>query len=379
MSNKAISFIFIVGLMLLFENSAVGVPQSSDGEKPTQTELVKRHDESLEDQQQKLIDALLKLNMRQKKMVLKLDKLSKEKEVLEFNQAENIKDIKKLSETLIQTRKTLSQRVKTISKFKGENLFKTMLMFRNLSQIEKNLKIMSIITANDLIVIEEYFNDRATLKEKLKISQSRLEELKKLEVTIEKNKLQSEKDYQSKVAFLEKIKKRKWIRDMANNKEVLQAKKIQDTGVFDFLNLKSIIAEKGKLPAPLKGIMTEKFGFFSEEELATVKNNGVFIDSSEDQAILSVFDGKLIDTGEIKGLGKYAIIDHGDNYYSLYGNIKNLLISIGNAVKKGEKIAVTGSKYLDKQSGLYFELRHYSKVLNPQLWIGGWNESQKFN
>ncbi|MCK6596816.1 MAG: peptidoglycan DD-metalloendopeptidase family protein [Bdellovibrionaceae bacterium] len=379
MSNKQNSFIFMVGVVLLFQNLCAAITKFSDEEDTSNSKFSKHNEDTLEDQQQKLIDALLRINIRQKKMVLKLDKLSKEKEVLEFNQAENIKEIKKLSETLIQTRKTLSQRVKTISKFKGENLFKTMLMFRNLSQIEKNLKIMSIITANDLIIIQEYFNDRTTLKEKLKISQSRLEELKKLEVAIEQNKIQSEKDYQSKVTFLEKIKKRKWIRDMANSKEVLLAKKVQDTGVFDFLNLKSIIAEKGKLPAPLRGIMTEKFGFFSEEELATIKNNGVFIDSSEDESIISIFDGKLIDAGEIKGLGKYAIIDHGDNYYSLYGNIKNLLISIGNAVKKGEKIAVTGSKYLDKQSGLYFELRHYSKVLNPQLWIGGWNESQRFN
>jgi septal ring factor EnvC (AmiA/AmiB activator) len=83
-----------------------------------------------------------------------------------------------------------------------------------------------------------------------------------------------------------------------------------------------------------------------------------------------------VQKSQINGLGEFLILDHGDNYYSVYGNLKDIQVNLGDTIKTGQVMAKADQKYLNKDSGLYFEIRHYSNVLNPEQWIGGWDEAK---
>lgn len=63
------------------------------------------------------------------------------------------------------------------------------------------------------------------------------------------------------------------------------------------------------------------------------------------------------------------IIDHGGGYMSLYGNGESLLKRPGDKVRAGDKIATTGNSGGSAETGLYFEIRHLGRPLNPASWV----------
>ena len=59
------------------------------------------------------------------------------------------------------------------------------------------------------------------------------------------------------------------------------------------------------------------------------------------------------------------IVDHGNNYMSLYGNAEALLKTKGDQVESGELIAEAGNSGARKESGIYFEIRHRGPAHRP--------------
>jgi septal ring factor EnvC (AmiA/AmiB activator) len=75
----------------------------------------------------------------------------------------------------------------------------------------------------------------------------------------------------------------------------------------------------------------------------------------------------------------HLIIAHGENYYSVYAHIEELFKTKGDEVEKDEVIATVGDTGSMAGSGLYFELRHHGKPMNPLEWLnlGGYRLSDK--
>ena len=63
------------------------------------------------------------------------------------------------------------------------------------------------------------------------------------------------------------------------------------------------------------------------------------------------------------------IINHGDNYYTLYAHIEELFKQQGDAVETGEVIATAGDSGSIKGISLHFEVRHHGKPVNPMQWL----------
>ncbi len=332
--------------------------------------------EELDKKQDRIVNALMKINIKTKKMTYEIDKLAKEKDLLEIGLEKNIQEIKEISAKMSETRKEFVNKVKLLNRFKGEDILKSVLMFPKLSQIEKNAKMMGLIAANDIISIQEYFEGKAKLKEKILFSKKKINDLNIIAKEIEQKKTNLESEYKSKTSFLEKIKKSTLfsLSRLEKFKRKNMDSNLNDSGVLDFLTSESLVEKKGKILSPIEGRIVETYGYQEKEANAYINNSGVFISAGENQFVRSIYQGHVIEEGFVNGLGNFIIIDHGDNYYSVYGNIKNLNIKKGDRLKTGQILASIDHQYIDNQLGLYFELRHYSKVLNPHNWIGGWNE-----
>ena len=63
------------------------------------------------------------------------------------------------------------------------------------------------------------------------------------------------------------------------------------------------------------------------------------------------------------------IINHGDNYYTLYAHAEELFTSKGDIVEMGEVVATVGDSGSMIGPNLHFEVRHHGKPLNPLKWI----------
>ena len=69
------------------------------------------------------------------------------------------------------------------------------------------------------------------------------------------------------------------------------------------------------------------------------------------------------------GYGRYVVLDHGDGYSTVYGHCSNLLVSQGQYVQKGQKIAEVGSTGNSTGPHLHFEVRYNGVKQNPMNFV----------
>jgi septal ring factor EnvC (AmiA/AmiB activator) len=125
-------------------------------------------------------------------------------------------------------------------------------------------------------------------------------------------------------------------------------------------------ALRGQLRLPVKGTIAGRFGSSRAEGGANWK--GVFIRATEGTEVKAVAAGAVVFSDWLRGFGNLLIIDHGDDFLSVYGNNESLLAAVGASVKSGESVATVGNSGGNPDSGLYFELRHRGQPFDPMRW-----------
>ncbi len=124
---------------------------------------------------------------------------------------------------------------------------------------------------------------------------------------------------------------------------------------------------RGELRVPVQGKLVGRFG---ESRAASGTSwKGVFIRSRQGEDVRAVADGVVVYSDWLRGFGNLLILDHGDNYLTVYGNNEALFKSTGERVLGGEVIAAVGDSGGNPESGLYFEIRHQGRAVDPLQWI----------
>lgn len=124
---------------------------------------------------------------------------------------------------------------------------------------------------------------------------------------------------------------------------------------------------KGKLALPVKGEIANRFA--SARPDSTVSWKGLFLRASASQSVKAIAAGRVVFADWLRGFGNLLIIDHGNGYMSLYGNNESLFKQVGDTLRGGDSIASVGNSGGNEESGLYFELRHEGKPLDPMKWV----------
>lgn len=193
----------------------------------------------------------------------------------------------------------------------------------------------------------------ATLSQEISHQQKKIDELK-----------QGEKRLSVLIKKLNKqIAKQKENSRQSVNRGIMRNDQLPDfsTRKTAFVNL------KGKLRLPVRGEIMNRFG--SSREGGGVKWQGLFIRSPEGSEVKAIADGQVIFADWLRGFGNLMILNHGNNYMSLYGNNEAIYKRVGNQVRSGDTIAAVGNSGGNPESGLYFELRHQGKPFNPITWV----------
>lgn len=124
---------------------------------------------------------------------------------------------------------------------------------------------------------------------------------------------------------------------------------------------------RGRLRFPVRGELVGRFGAQRAEGGTTWK--GIFIRAASGTEVRAVAAGEVVFSDWLRGYGNLLIIDHGSSYLSVYGNNDALLKEVGARVAGGESIANVGASGGAAESGLYFEIRHQGRPLNPMQWV----------
>lgn len=94
-------------------------------------------------------------------------------------------------------------------------------------------------------------------------------------------------------------------------------------------------------------------------------HKGIDIDGRAGDAVKATAAGKVVYAGSgIVGYGKLLIIKHNNVYLSAYGHNRKLLVSEGQLVKPGQRIAEKGSSATNSVK-LHFEIRREGNPVDP--------------
>jgi lipoprotein NlpD len=94
-------------------------------------------------------------------------------------------------------------------------------------------------------------------------------------------------------------------------------------------------------------------------------NKGIDIAGKAGQPVFAAAPGRVIFSGTgIRGLGKFVVIKHNNEYISVYGHNRVLLVKQDQSVAKGQKIAEMGDTDANKVQ-LHFEIRRFGNSVDP--------------
>lgn len=130
---------------------------------------------------------------------------------------------------------------------------------------------------------------------------------------------------------------------------------------------------KGQLAWPVRGHVERLFG---RRQLGQLRWNGVIIRAPEGRKVRAISHGRVAFADWLRGYGLLIIIDHGNGYMSLYGHNQSLYKETGDWVEPGDVIATVGDSGGQSKAGLYFEIRHDGRPVNPTRWCSAANSAE---
>ena len=127
---------------------------------------------------------------------------------------------------------------------------------------------------------------------------------------------------------------------------------------------------KNKFMWPVSsGFVSQKFGRQNHPVLKGIvqQNNGVNIQTQENEKVKTIFDGEVRRVAFIQGLGSTVIIKHGD-YLTVYAGLKEVFVRSGQKVTTNQEIGKVFSN-TEGVSELRFQIFKNTTALDPQGWL----------
>jgi len=126
-----------------------------------------------------------------------------------------------------------------------------------------------------------------------------------------------------------------------------------------------IISRPGLFIWPVRGKVIEEYGIYGG-----IKHDGINIKAPEGAPVKAAKEGTVAFAGVLDGYGNTIIIEHKENYATVYANNKTNIVKQGQTVTKGQKIAEVGESTEAKpRAYLHFQIRCDNKPRNPRFYL----------
>jgi septal ring factor EnvC (AmiA/AmiB activator) len=123
---------------------------------------------------------------------------------------------------------------------------------------------------------------------------------------------------------------------------------------------------KGKLDKPLDGSIIRSYRSL---RAGYSRWDGVVIGDDPGENVVASAYGRVAFADWLRGYGLLIVVDHGDEYMTLYGHNESILAEVGDWVQAGQVIATAGNSGNIDPSGVYFEIRKAADPTNPVPWF----------
>jgi septal ring factor EnvC (AmiA/AmiB activator) len=120
------------------------------------------------------------------------------------------------------------------------------------------------------------------------------------------------------------------------------------------------------LPSPVRGAVQGRFGMDRPDGGVW---RGIVLRAPEGTPVQVVASGTVVYAHWLRGFGNLIIVDHGQEYLTVYAYNQSLVKGVGDRVVAGDTIAKVGATGGQVESGLYFEIRHRGAPVDPTQWL----------
>lgn len=119
-----------------------------------------------------------------------------------------------------------------------------------------------------------------------------------------------------------------------------------------------------------KGWMSSRYGVRNDPiNGRRAWHNGVDFAGPEGSDVVTVAAGIVVFAGTRSGYGEMVEINHGGGFSTRYGHHKELLVNVGDIVKKGQAIGLMGSSGRSTGPHVHFEVYKNGRVVDPSAYI----------
>ncbi len=272
----------------------------------------------------------------------------------------------------------------------GENQpLRLMLSLQDPGELARHIHYLSYVSRARSAQIAALQRDRVELDELAAQARAREADLERLQANQARSRAELEQEQRAQRAVLAKVsrevaRQRREIGTLKRNEERLSrlvqrlarelapraargpAKRLRNDALPQTGLTGSFRQLKGSLRLPVRGELANHFG--SPREGSGVAWKGVLIRAHPGEEVRAIAPGRVVFADWLRGFGNLLILDHGDGYLSLYAYNEALLKQIGDRVGSGERIGTVGNSGGSEETGLYFEIRHQGRPIDPLSW-----------
>jgi murein DD-endopeptidase MepM/ murein hydrolase activator NlpD len=98
-------------------------------------------------------------------------------------------------------------------------------------------------------------------------------------------------------------------------------------------------------------------------------HGGIDFAGKDGSPIKAVASGVVTFAGSRSGYGLLVEINHGNGYATRYGHCKEILVQVGDTVKKGQEISLMGSTGRSTGPHVHFEVVRNGHIVNPREYV----------
>lgn len=98
-------------------------------------------------------------------------------------------------------------------------------------------------------------------------------------------------------------------------------------------------------------------------------HKGMDFAGKEGSKIVAVASGVVTWSGDRHGYGELVEINHGNGYTTRYGHNANLLVKVGDSIKKGQTISLMGSSGRSTGPHVHFEVLKNDQQIDPSKFV----------
>lgn len=340
---------------------------------------------SLQSQQQDTKEDIMSIDLKMNETQAKIDQLTKQIETTTVDLQAAAKELQAAMERVQKRDKLLKTRVVAIYEAGDISYLEVLLGSQDFADFLERLDAVKSIVDQDVTILEDNKRDRDIIEKRKNEIQANLTSLKSMQA--ENQQLMAEMEVQK--AAREKI-----LKELEKQEgDLLEIKEEHEQAALELVNqLQRKLDEQnqtnsgggsgggtpsfhgnGELSNPLPGArLSSPFGYRIHPILKTRKfHDGQDMAAPQGTTIMSAGDGVVASTGYMNGYGNTVVIYHGNGLSTLYAHIRNggIMVSEGQSVKAGQKIAEVGATGRATGPHLHFTVIKSGQKVNPMSYL----------